>query len=87
MEPITQKDLELELLKNNKAEREASDGKYAPIIVKTILYGLLAALASGVVLGMGNLVTEHFISSLDQPAQNAIPAAAVKTIYDNGTGN
>ncbi len=85
--PITTKDLELELLKHREAERVASDGKYAPMIIKTVVYGLLVAFAGGVVLGMGDLVSKAFIGNIEQKAQSeaqaAAAAGAAANLYDS----
>lgn len=84
--PVNTQDLELELLKHRENERKESDGRYAPMIVKTILYGLLGTIAAGVVFGIGDLVIKSFINKLDPeayPVQEAkLPAAAIESIHD-----
>lgn len=84
--PIYPTDLELAILKKAKEERDASDGKYAPMVVKAIVYGILVAFAGGVVLGMGDLVSKAFIKTIDEKSQNEASAqsaaAAAATLYD-----
>lgn len=78
---IDKRDLELELLKQANAERKVSDERYAPMIVKTILYALLGVLASGVVFGMGDLIIKAFINNVDESAHTQ-PASVIESIYD-----
>lgn len=54
--------LKIKILENNKNEREISDEKYAPIIVKTILFGIIGTLASGVFFAIANTI----INSIDK---------------------
>jgi hypothetical protein len=51
-----QKEIELQILKNNEKERTRSDESYAPIIVKTIVYGAVGTLAGGILFGVADIV-------------------------------
>ncbi len=85
-EPLNKTELDLALALEREKERKESDGRYAPMIVKTILYGLLATLAGGVVIGMGDLVSKAFIRNIEEKTQTLpvqqLPAAAASAIYD-----
>ncbi len=58
--------VEIEILKTKQELLEQADKKYAPIVVKTIVYGLIGTFAGGIVLGLGGLVTTKFIASFSQ---------------------
>lgn len=60
MANVTEDKLRADILENNVGERKISDEKYAPMLVKTILYSIMGALASGVVYGIVN----NYISNL-----------------------
>ena len=62
MEPITKDQTENMILKNNITERVISDNKYAPTLVKTIVFGLITAIlfaVVGVVLGVFDKKVEN----------------------------
>lgn len=73
-------------MKHKENERRESDSRYAPMIVKTILYGLLGTIAAGVVFGIGDLVIKSFINNIERGAypiqEQTLPAAAAEAIYD-----
>lgn len=63
-DPITRDTLKAELLDSAREERDISDLRYAPMIVKTIVFGLIGSIAVGVVMGIGNLVINGAVEKL-----------------------
>lgn len=70
-DPITRDTLKAELLESAREERDISDIRYAPMIVKTIVFGLIGSIAVGVVMGIGNLVINGAVEKL-KPQERAI---------------
>ncbi len=70
-DPITRDTLKAELLESAREERDISDIRYAPMIVKTIVFGLIGSIAVGVVMGIGNLVINGAVEKL-KPQELAI---------------
>lgn len=66
--PITEEHIELGLVNTKNEILEHADKRYAPMIVKSIVYGILASFAGGVVLGLGGLVTSTFLNSFSTKA-------------------
>lgn len=61
---VTEENLEHELLLARTEIIDHSDKRYAPMIVKTIVYGMIGTFAGGIVLGVGSLVTTNFLEGL-----------------------
>lgn len=62
MDPINKDQAENMILKNNVSERTISDNKYAPSIVKTIVFGLVSAVlfaVIGTILGVFDKKVEN----------------------------
>ena len=70
-DPITRDTLKAELLESAREERDISDLRYAPMIVKRIVFGLIGSIAVGVVMGIGNLVINGAVEKL-KPQERAI---------------
>lgn len=67
---ITEEHIELELLRARTEVLEHADKRYAPFIIKTIVYGMIGTFAGGIVLGVGSLVTTNLLEKL-QPQDYA----------------
>lgn len=62
---VTEEHIELELLRARNEVLEHADKRYAPLIVKTIVYSMIATFAGGIVLGVGSLVTTTFLEGFE----------------------
>jgi len=65
----TKDHVKAELLESERQEREISDDKYAPMIVKTIVFGIVGAIALGVVMGIVNIFVGRTIDAIDRTTQ------------------
>lgn len=61
---ITKDHIDLELLRARTELLEHADKRYAPLIIKTIVYGMIGTFAGGIVLGIGSLVTTNVLEGL-----------------------
>ena len=59
-----QNEIENHILKSERKEREVSDDKYAPMIVKTILFYIIGTLSAGIIIAIGNAVFSSLINHL-----------------------
>lgn len=57
--------VKLKIAESERQERDVSDTKYAPMFVKTILFGLIGSIALAVFFGVADLVINKFVSKFD----------------------
>lgn len=57
----TEDHVQVKILESCKSERDESDKRYAPILVKTIVYSIVGIMASGVAFGIANVISSNFV--------------------------
>ena len=66
----TKEHVALKIEERATAERKLSDGLYAPMLTKTLIFSVIGTAAAGVLLGTINAFTGNFIQSFQAPQHN-----------------